>query len=385
MVKKKIKIAYVMTPITFGGSERVNLNFLTNVDRQKYDIHPILIIRPWENQTTFEKELIKCKFSYSKIPVAKHDGFDLWRHFRCLFKLNSIVINNSFDLMHSHGYLSDIMVLLVAKLHKIPIVSTCHGFVFNDNKLKLYFKLDLLALNLFNSVIAVSTNIKQYLVSNKINESIVDVIPNAVDIQPSNIIDKSEISLLKDKYGIIEKDLILGYVGRISSEKGIKYLLDSVSLLKNANLSVKLLIIGDGPDYDEMQKLVKENHITNEVIFLGFQENIFLWLNTMDLFVLPSLTEGTPLALLEAMSAGVPVVATRVGGVPDIIKDGINGVLVTPGSKEAIAEAIIKLSSDKALISRIVNNAKDLIDNNYSITNWIVKIQAHYESILKTR
>jgi len=125
--KSKPKIAYIVTPITFGGAEKVNLNFLKNVDRNRFNIHPILIIRPWEDETIVERELINSNYTYSKVPVALNAKEYFFCYLRCFFKIMSVVKHESIDLMHTHGYLADIIGYIVSKSLQLPIISTCHG------------------------------------------------------------------------------------------------------------------------------------------------------------------------------------------------------------------------------------------------------------------
>lgn len=376
------RIGYLVTPITFGGSEKVVLNFLKKVDRDKFDIYPIIIIRPWEEETFFEKELLNLNYSYSKVHVSSNATIDLLRYVRSYRNIKLILKSQSIDLLHTHGYLADIIGLVVAKSLGTPIVSTCHGFVFKSVKLRLYFKIDLFALRYFNGIIAVSNNIRHFLLANGIKSSTIEVIPNAVDISMCNCSAQPNQDLVDSIIPRDTSDLILGYVGRISEEKGVKYLIEAVATLKSNGISATLMVIGEGPDQVELQQLARERGIYDNVIFLGFQDDISPFLRTMDIFVLPSLTEGTPLALLEAMSANVPVVATRVGGVPDVIDDGITGLLVNPRSHIELAKAIIKLHSDSALKSIVTENASALIEKRYSMASWIAQIQEHYHNIL---
>lgn len=380
---KKPKIGYLLTPITFGGSERVSLSFLKKVDREKYDIYPIIIIRPWEEENFFEKELQKLNYTYFKIPVSNGSKIDLMRYFRSYRKIKSVLKSQSVDLLHTHGYLADILGLFAAKSLSIPIVSTCHGFVLKSIKLRMYFKLDLLALKYFNSVIAVSSDIKRFLVANEIKTSLVEIMINAVDVTKDHDMKQPGSVHLDDTYRFKKDNLILGYIGRLSEEKGAKYLIEAIAALKGRYIPAKLLVIGEGPELDKLQQVAKESGVENDILFLGFQDDTLSFLKIMDIFVLPSLTEGTPLALLEAMSAKVPVVATRVGGVPDIIDDGITGVLVNPYSRVELAEAIFKLHSDDALKNLITTNASELIGKQYNMSSWIEKMQNYYSSILK--
>ena len=310
------KIAYILTPIDFGGAERVNLNFLKNVDRNRFQIAPIILIRPWEEDNFFIQELKKINYPIYKVPVAirpRIEGKDYFRVIRCYRIIHSILKNNSFDLVHTHGYFADIIGIPVAKKLGIPNISTYHGFITDGRKLGIYNILNHLVLKLSNNIIAVSEEIRNILIKKGIKRKKIKVILNAVPINSNNKI-LAQYRKEKRKFlNVNEKEFVIGYIGRLSEEKGIKYLLEAISIL-NLDIPVKALIIGEGPQRKDLEDLVKERGIEEKVIFTGFQKDTENWLSVLDVFVLPSLTEGTPMALLEAMAFGGLVVASQVCG-----------------------------------------------------------------------
>src|SRR2546428_11901142 len=140
-----LTIAYIMTPVEFGGAERVNLNFLRNVDRAHFSVVPIVPIRPWEQENIFIDQLEKEKYTITRAPVAvcpPQHGKDYFRVLRCFRIIYSILRKNKFDLAHTHGYFADIVGILAARLLHIPVVSTCHGFISNGTRLEWYNLLD---------------------------------------------------------------------------------------------------------------------------------------------------------------------------------------------------------------------------------------------------
>jgi glycosyltransferase involved in cell wall biosynthesis len=153
-------------------------------------------------------------------------------------------------------------------------------------------------------------------------------------------------------------------------------------MLNQAGIPVKVLMIGEGPERKELEVLAAEEKAEQKIIFTGFQNEIESWLPAMDFFVLPSLTEGTPMALLEAMACGIPVVASAVGGVPQVIDSGKNGMLVTPGKPEEIKDAISLLYKNEALRNDISREAKETIRLRYNVEDWIGKLEAEYLKIL---
>jgi len=175
-----------------------------------------------------------------------------------------------------------------------------------------------------------------------------------------------------------ESEFIIGYVGRLSKEKGIEYLLKAGEILKQQGRHIKIIIIGDGQEREFLECISLQSGLKENVIFAGFLIDVERWLPAIDVFVLPSLTEGTPLALLEAMLCGIPVVASKVGGVPDIVKSGMNGILVQPGSAQEIADAISLLYDDKDVRLKFGKEAQATVKTKYGVKQWIDKIEGEY-------
>ena len=381
-----IRIAYIFTPIEFGGSEKVNLTFLRNVNRSKFDIVPILLIRPWEKDSNLIKEIRKIKYSIHRIPVAKrprNEGRNYLRIARCYKILYRILCNGSFDLIHSHGYFADILGVPIAKLLRTPILSTCHGFISNDRNLRIYNKLDKLSLRFANKVICVSESIKYDLIRNGIKETRIVVIPNAVETDMNGELFIKNRKEKRQSLDIKEDEFVLGYIGRLSEEKGINYLIESSSMLNNLNIPIKVVIIGQGPQKKILEDLAKEKGIESKVIFCGFQPDVENWLPAIDTFILPSLTEGTPMSLLEAMAYGIPAVASAVGGVSKLIDSGKNGIIVSPGKPEEIKDTVFNLYNNKKLRNSISMGAKQYVNKKHNIGDWTNKIEVEYLNIVK--
>jgi glycosyltransferase involved in cell wall biosynthesis len=376
----KIKIAYILTPITFGGAEKVSLNFLEKVDRERFEIVVILLLRPWEHPPYFAREINRLGYEYVSIPVAKRPGGDLFRIMRVLLALMKIFKAERFDLVHTHGYFADICAIPLTLFFKSKSISTCHGYISGDFKIKVYNHLDKIALKFCDIVIAVSEGIKNELLINGIENDKIKVMPNAVSIYSFDsrfeflkVNKRNQLKIDKNKY-------VVGFIGRLSEEKGLKYLIHSIFNLHKLGLSIVLLIVGDGSEKDTLMRQVRSSGLQDNVLFVGFQTDIKNWLPAFDVFVLPSLTEGTPLSLLEAMAAGVPVVASAVGGVPDVVVDGVNGILVEHSNSMALMTAIKTLLDDKSLRFQLAKSGVETIANRFDIDPWCRSIESQYES-----
>lgn len=376
-----IKVAYILTPIEFGGAERVSLNFLKNINQNEFKVCPIVLVRPWESSNVFIEEIEKENYQYLSIPVAiktLNEGRDYFRVIRCFKMLFSILRRERYDIVHTNGYFADIIAIPACKLLGIPHIATCHGFITNDKKLNIYNMFDRFILRFSNKIIAVSDGIKNELTKNGIKESHVVVIQNAVEGNYNKELFSQNRQNKRQQLNIREREFVLGYIGRLSEEKGIKYLIEASSLLNESDITVKVLIIGEGPQKRQLEDLVKEEGIKHNVVFAGFQADIESWLPAMDVFVLPSLTEGTPMSLLEAMAFGIPVVASAVGGIPQVIVSGKNGILVSSGKSQEIADAVNTLYEDETLRKTLGEEAKRTIELKFNVDEWVKKVEAEY-------
>jgi len=382
---EKIKVMYVLTPIDFGGAERVSLNFLTNFNADILEIVPVLLLRPWEKGNSFEETIKQEGLNYHTIPVAKRpskEGKDYFRVLRCLCLLFKLLYQNRIDIIHTHGYFADILGGICAKVMRIPHVATCHGFIQNDKKLQIYNRIDLRLLRYSKKVIAVSDSIKKQLIDAGVKKIKIDVIINSVALPKKRNTDEKLEWYLRKKYHLKENCFFIGSVGRLSQEKGLQHLLEAAVLLRKKPLSFQIIIVGDGPERQSLMDFARVNGLQREVVFTGFLENPGKLLPLFDVFALPSFTEGTPMALLEAMSYGIPPIASKVGGVPDVIESGVNGVLVESGKTTELAEAILKLYKDKEYRLKLSYEARNSIKEKYSLPVWVNSIESIYSELV---
>ncbi|MFQ5454088.1 MAG: glycosyltransferase family 4 protein, partial [Candidatus Zixiibacteriota bacterium] len=339
-----------------------------------------------EKENVFLDSIKKEKYKYHEVPVAKYapaEGIDYLRVPRCMKIVHSILKDLECDLVHTHGYFADIVAIPAARALGIPCMSTCHGFISYNRKLRFYNLLNKIVLRLSLRVISVSESLKDNLIQNGIKEYRICTITNAIQ---TNDRDASKISKIRKRTRVAvnlnDDDFVVGYIGRLSEEKGIKHLIDAINKTLKSKLPVKLLIIGDGPQKGELLNYVKGKGVEGIVSLTGFQADIESWIPAFDVFVLPSMTEGTPMVLLETMAFGVPVIATRVGGIPQIIKSGSNGILVSPGSADEIKSALYKLYRDENLRIRMGEDGKKTVKEKYSMKEWMSRVESEYFKLI---
>lgn len=314
-----------------------------------------------------------------EVPVALKERGDWWRVPRCYQRVWEQLGGLDVDLLHTHGYLADIVGIPVAWLKRIPTVTTCHGFIASSWKVRLYNSVDRKVLRLGTRVLAVSDGLGRELVDSGVKPGRVQVLMNAIETEREPETTDHSCSSIRRAYGIDREDIVLGYVGRLSAEKGLNYLIEACAQLIADGVPARALLIGEGVQREDLGQLSYRLGIADRVIFAGFQEDVSRWLSCMDVFVLPSLTEGTPMALLEAMAAGVPSVASAVGGIPKIIDQGETGLLVAPGSASEIKAAVEVLFKNPDVRERMASRSVSVAKARYGVKSWIERIEREYE------
>ena len=375
---RPIRVALFATSVAFGGIERVVLNLLRHMP-PGVEIVPIVFTRTdCEDQTFFER-LREMGLRHETLYVNSHTPALIVNPVVNLAQAIRIVKNGRFDLIHSHGYRADAFVLVVAKYLGLPFVSTVHGFTPTDPRLRLWCELDARLLRFFPRVMAVSAPMKDQLVAYGLDAARVDVVINAVEEAAQGGSSRREMRL---RLGISESEFVFGFVGRLSDEKGVDHLLQAAESLVAQERSARFVIVGDGPRKDDLLAATRSRGLEGKVDYVGFQSNTAPWYETFDAFVLPSLSEGTPMALLEAMAHGLPSVATAVGGVPQVVSDGENGLLVPAADRAKLCEAMRSLMTNAQLRAKLSDGAVELVRGSYGVDAWIEHVQDVYAKAL---
>lgn len=275
-------------------------------------------------------------------------------------------------VVHTHGYRADVVDGLALR-HTVPVVSTVHGYTGGDAKNRLYEWVQRRSLRRFDAVVAVSTLLSSEL-QKVVRPDRLHVVPNAVAI-PSNPLDRSAA---RAALGIPSESRIIGWVGRLSREKGADVLLD-VFGRPEVPAETQLVLIGDGPELEALRRQAKRLQIDSRVWWLGRMQAASRYFSAFDLLVLSSRTEGTPMVILEAMAAGVPIVASRVGGVPDLLVDG-TAFLVDPDAPIALAGAIREMLGNPVMARAATRAARVRLEDRYGVSTWVAAYDKVYRS-----
>ena len=353
-----MRILHLISSGGLFGAERVAVELSKSL-KKTYHCEPILgVIRNVYNPHEEILEEAKSNgIAYTVFPCRSQ--LDL----KLAFSIREFIKRNGIDVIHCHGYKSNFYGLLASK-GEVPSVTTNHNWLTTHWKLKTYCFLDSLWIRFFDRIVAVSDEVKKDMLRYKIPEAKIRVVDNGIALE--RFAKLVETNIMKNQLGIDEKIRIIGTIGSLKIEKGHIYLLEAARQILDMVRDLRFLIIGDGPLRKALEEISERLGIDKQVIFMGQRKDIPELLVAMDIFVLPSIKEGLPIALLEAMAARKPVIATRVGAIPKVLENKDIGVLVEPKNTNELRDAIMNLLSDRGRMDRLAREGFRRVCTDFS-------------------
>ena len=280
-------------------------------------------------------------------------------------------------IVHVHGYKATIVGGALSLLNRLPIVGTCHSEALRAHGLATYVSIETPIIRRFVGMVAVSEAIKEELENRRVPSPRIRVIPNG--IADSRNGDAASAASMAD--GL---DPVLAVVGRLVPGKNVQLLIDAIGHLKADFPNIGLLVAGDGPYRRELEARAQRLGLDNAVRFLGFVEDVDQVLAAADAFVLPSDTEGSPISLFEAMSFGLPIIASRVGSVPSVVRHDAEALLVRPGDRYELVSALERVLPDAGLREQLGKSARARFQEEYTADKMAERYDAFYDSILES-
>lgn len=356
------------------------MNKLSGAEKMVYLIcknmknyHGIVICGGYELRDYFKDEGIEA---YS----INFTGMEVLRSFRFVI---GIVKDKNVKILHCHDNLASIFGFLIKcrvgfSVKIISHVHSCYPFIQGRNIKKL---VDSIIRRKYDLNIFCGTGVMDYYIKNC--KGFMDikaaVLSNVVDLA-SPLISNEEIYIKGEEFGIEKKDFVIGYVGRLCAIKGIIPFIKEVYKNKNKLKNMKFLIVGSGEQEQEIKAYIRDKKLEDMFIFTGFQKEVRIFYSLMDIFILPSIYEGLPMVLLEAMAEKIPSISMNVGGIGEILDDG-RGILIEPGDYTDFVNSICKLYGDEEKRRSTADKGYEYIRNNYSIEKYIKALEKKYEEI----
>jgi glycosyltransferase involved in cell wall biosynthesis len=363
----RLTILHVTAPAQVGGLERVVEALTVGHAEAGHSVHVIAVVDSAEHADRFLRPLVSRGVHAHPVVVASR------AYLRERASIRDICQSIAPSVMHTHGYRADVLAAGVARSLGIPTVTTVHGFTGGSARNRFYEALQVRAFRRFDAVVAVSRPLGELLRSRGVPSSRLRLIVNAW----TPLAHLGERSEARSQLGLDPTAFCVGWVGRLTHEKGADVLLDAVPQLHH---DISVSFIGDGRERAALQARAIALGVSDRVHWHGVIGDAATLLRAFDAFVLSSRTEGTPMVLFEAMGARVPIVATRVGGVPDVLTAS-DAVLVAPEDPSALTGAIRGIRDDPGGAALRADAARLRLERVYSAEPWLAAYERLYREV----
>ncbi|HJX33707.1 MAG TPA: glycosyltransferase family 4 protein [Desulfatiglandales bacterium] len=299
---------------------------------------------------------------------------------------------NRYHIVHTHNSKAGFVGRLAARIAGTPVViHTVHGFAFHEQeplwRQSLFRNLERIAFHMCDKMIFISQPLVDWALKEKIvlRRDKIEKIYSGIDLDRFRPVTDDERIRIRKKWNIGHDDAVIGIVSKLWEGKGHEVLIRAFKEIKREIKEARLVIVGEGPLDSMLHELTDRLGLTDSVLFTGFQMDVAAIISSFDVAVLPSFFEGMGRVLLEAMAMEKPVVASRVGGIPDLVKDGINGFLITPGDVKGLTEALKKLLNDRVLANIMGKDGRKGITDKFSADAMVRSINNIYIECLKRK
>lgn len=377
MTERAINILHLISSNSFLGAERVISELAKGSDPERSKVHVGVMVASQGILNAFVEAIDREDIPVTCFPC---DGKFSVRGYKTIERY---IVDNRIDLVHSHGYKADIYSLCLRRFsgRNIKLVSSCHTWKLRTIKEKYYKIIDLFVLKWFDFVVAISEEIKSDLLNSGIDWKKVKIIHNGVN---PFAVANDDSSSIYGEIGVNRSDMVIGTVSSLTQEKAQHDLLKAFARLVHSHRDrgICCVLVGDGSQRAYLECLADELRIRERVVFTGYRNDARRLYRVFDLFALVSYAEGLPMAMLEAMAAGVPVVASRVGAIPGVIDNRTNGILIEPGDIDGIAEALCHLVEHPEIRMELGAMGKEKVISDHSQERMCRDYDEMYRSVM---
>ncbi len=364
-----MKIVHIDTEYRWRGGQQ-QLLFLA-AELQKLHHNNFVITQP-KSELYFRAR----ETGLNAIDIKMRGEFDI----AAILQIRTILKKNNADILHMHsgnahslGFLASLNLKNIEKIVSRRVSRPLRRSPWS--KLKYSRGTD--------RFIAVSYAVKKILLNYRISPSKISVVYDGIN--PDRFANLDQTNPL-DKFGISTESFIVGNIASMTWEKGQGFLIEAAAEVIKKRNDVRFIIVGDGKLQSKLHRMVKQLGIENYVQFSGFQKDIISFLRSFDLFVMPSIYEGLGTSILDAMALNIPIIASRTGGIPEIITDGQTGLLVPPANSKALANAIIKVLEEPALRKRLAAKTQKIVEEKFSLSRMVQgTLSAYHQTFEKQR
>lgn len=371
-----IRVLHLTTDSRIAGAEKLLIGIGKEFDRKNFEVFFCTLKARGALHERLERQ---GNINFS---LNCPSGYDLPQ---AAVELRKIMQNYRIDILHTHLFHASVVGQFVARFNRgmVPIMTRHYSNLLYLYGTPLQRFLDKRSLSWARHVIAISTGVRKILIdSDGVRPEKITVIHNGIEI-PDYHSDRENALRIRNEFSIKENEKVIGAIGSLHPRKGHRYLIEAMKLAFKNKDNIKLMIVGEGVLKAELKRLSEELMIENRVIFTGYREDINDLISSMDIVVQPSMEEGFGIAILEAMALGKIVVATDVGGIPEIISNGETGILVPCANADTLAKTLSFLIEKPDLSKTIAEKGKKSVEKDFNIVKMVRKYENLYRDLLK--
>lgn len=358
-----MKILLAISPSdVFGGGQKV---FVVTISELILQNHEVVVVLPDES--------LVHHFELNNTKIYLVD----YRSISCIVKINNILRHEKVDIINTYLPKCSLLFSFVNLLYRVPICCTLLNAVIHEklNKIQtlIYPLLYFVLYRICDGIIVNSEQNKQHFMAvARIKGEFIKVIYSGIELEQFSNVPTTEFETNK---------FVVGMVGRLSKEKGPSYLIEALSALEG--IDFECLIVGEGPLRKQLEELVEKRHLQERVKFLGFQENVIQFMQKMDVIVLPSINETFGITIVEAFALKKVVVASEVGGIPELVKNNVTGLLFPAKDSAALAERLLYIHNNKEDSVKMGENGYEFAMRNFTSAIMAANTLAYYKTLVK--
>jgi glycosyltransferase involved in cell wall biosynthesis len=375
MQSQRIKLLQMLTNFHIGGTERQVANLALGIDSSRFDLHLACLRHSGELLAELETLRVpRSEFRIGRLYSPK----TIWQGIR----LAHYVRRNLIQIVHSYGFYANVFTVPVARMAGASIVvASIRNTV--DLLTPMQRRLQKLVCRLADCILVNADAIRENLIEQGYDPSKIVVIRNGITMEKFR--EARRGAVIREELGFPASARLVGVFSRLNRMKGIEYFLDAARVVAERFPDVCFLVVGDGAIKGELEEQARRLGLAQRIVFTGFRSDVPDLLMEAAISVLPSLSEGTSNTLLESMAAGIPVVATRVGGNPEVIEDGVSGLLVPPRDSTALAAVIGRLLEDEELALGLGQAGIRRVAELFSIEGSIDQTEHLYQRLVEAK
>jgi glycosyltransferase involved in cell wall biosynthesis len=385
MSVRRTRLVHIITRLELGGAQQNTLYCVEHHDRERFEV---ALVAGEGGMLDSEASRIS-NADVRLVPWLRHPIAPL-ADVRAVFRLASWLRSHRIDVVHTHSSKAGIVGRLAARLAGVPVViHTVHGWSFNDTQSKVvraaFVRLERLAARWSHRLVVVSSRNRDTGLAHGIGApELYRTVHSGISIdqfrRPRGVRNAMRASL-----GYGEHDVVVGCVGNLKPQKGPLDFVEAAAAALRLNRRLRFVVVGDGPLREDVERRVEELGLREHFRLLGWRRDVGDLLQALDVFLLTSRFEGLPRSVLQAMAAGVPVVATEVDGTPEVVRHEETGLLIPPGAPDAAAAAVARLAHDPGLAERLRGQAAQELSEAFDIDRMVHDLERLYLEVARER